>query len=246
VNSARLFVTLAVALAIGGIVRGSSKLGRPQPNAFRISSPSNRDACSMLELFDQVARQARTPLGFENAPGCWFGPRSVVKDDSGYVLRARTAREAFDEVAAFTETFSWREIDGVVVVRPISAWDEADSFLSLRVDPFQLLNVSLDAALYRALDATTPRLRYSRTRRLSSWSPFDVPMSADFAGGTLMAALTRIVRAKGDAEWRVGYANGNAAIQIGPLSTLASSATALVAPISWTPSSRAVAAATPR
>jgi hypothetical protein len=194
----------------------------------------------MLELFDQVARQARTPLGFESAPGCWFGPRSVVPVGTGQVLQARTAREAFDEVAAFTEAFSWREINGVVVVRPVSAWSDADSFLSLRADAFQLLNVSVDEALYRALDAATPRLRFARPARLSS-SPFDVPMSVDFSGGSLLGALTAIVRAKGDAEWQVGYTNAGPAILVSSLSRLDSPATAFVPAIAWKPAPRPVA-----
>src|SRR5262245_35394487 len=159
----------------------------------------------MLELFDQVARQTNTPLGFENAADCWLGPRSVLPNGGGRVLQARTAREAFDEIAAFTEVFSWREITGVVVVRPILAWSDDDSFLSLPVGAFQLLNVSLDDALYRALDAATPRLRYSRAHRSSN--PFEVPMSVDFGGGTLLGALSR----------------------------LDSSATAFVPPIAWKP-----------
>jgi len=235
-----LLATLAAALALSGVVaHGSSKLDRIQPKAFRVSNPSNRDACSMLELFDQVARQTNTPLGFENAPGCWLGPRSVRPNGDGRVLQARTAREAFDEVAAFTEVFSWREINGVVVVRPILAWNDPDSFLSLRVGAFQLLNVSLDDALYRALDAATPRLRYSRAHRSSN--PFEVPMSVDFGGGTLLGALTSIVRAKGDAEWHVGYTSAGPAILMSALSRLDSSATAFVPPIAWKPGSRAVA-----
>jgi hypothetical protein len=224
-------LTLVLGLALSPLkIQGSSRLDRPYSGNFRVSN-SDTGGCGMLELFDQVAREARIAIGFENAPGCWFGPRSVLKD-GGHVLTARTAREAFDEVARLSRTFSWREIDGVVVIRPTSAWEDADSFLRLRVDAFQLLNVSLDEALYRALDAATPRLRFTRANRLLS-SPFDVPMSVDFFGGSLLGALTTIIRAKGDAEWHVGYTNAGAAILISSLSRLDSSATAFVPPIAW-------------
>ena len=233
-------LTLLLGLALSPWeIQGSSRLDRPHSGNFRVSNPDTVGGCGMLELFDQVAREARIAIGFENAPGCWFGPRSVVTD-GGHVLTARTAREAFDEVAGLTGTFSWREINGVVVIRPASAWEDADSFLRLRVDAFQLLNVSLDEALYRALDAATPRLRFPRANRLSS-SPFDVPMSVDFSGGSLLGALTTIVRAKGDAEWHVGYTNAGAAILISSLSRLDSSATAFVPPIAWKPAPRALA-----
>ena len=211
--------------------RGLSRLDRSRAGTFRVNvpgEPGEAGPCAMLELFRQIARQAKTPLGFENAPGCWSGTKSALPDSVGRVLQARTAREAFDEVAAFTETFAWREKDGVAVIRPISAWGEADSLLNARVDTFQLTNVSLEDALYRALDATKPRLPYARTRRSSSSGPFDVPMSVDFSGGTLWAALTAIVHAKGDAEWHVGYADGRAAILVSSFGRLGTSATAFI------------------
>jgi hypothetical protein len=222
--------------------RGLSRLDRPNAGEFRVTESNTLDDCSMLELFDQIARQAKIAIGFESVPGCWFGPRSVVPN-GGRALDARTPREAFNQVAALTGAFAWREIDGVVVIRPVAAWQEA-GFLSLRVDAFRLVNVSLEDALCHALDVTTPRLRCPRTRRSLPERQFEVPMSVDFAGGTLLAALNAIVRAKGGAEWLVGYTNGAAAILIGALGRLDSSATAFVAPIAWKPSS--VIAATAR
>jgi hypothetical protein len=227
-----LCVTLVAGLQVGrDEARGLSRLDRPNLSRFRVTELNTADTCSMLELFDQIARQAKIAIGFENAPGCGLGPRSLPKE-SGRMLEARTAREAFDEVAAVTGAFSWREIDGVVVIRPLDAWQKA-GFLNLRVDAFQLVNVSLDDALCHALDVTTPRLRCPRPRRSLPQSQFDVPMSVDFAGGPLLSALNAIVRARGGAEWFVGYANESAAIMIGALSRLDSSVTAFVAPIAW-------------
>jgi hypothetical protein len=191
------------------------------------------DTCSVLELFDQVARQARIPIGFESARGCWLGSRSAVPASGARTLRARTAREAFDEIAELSGAFSWRDANGVVVIRPAGAWREA-GFLSLRVGAFHMINVSLDEALCRALDEATPRVRYERPRRSRPLEPIEIPMSVDFSGGTLMDALTAIVRAKGSAEWQVAYSNGRAGVLISALDTLDTSATALVTAVAWT------------
>jgi hypothetical protein len=229
VRSIAFALTLVFALLPSrGQARGVSKLDRSQASSFRVNEPAGGGPCSMLELFSQVARQARVSLGYENVPGCWSNPRAAVPDSGGRMLQARTAHEAFDEVAALTGAFSWQEIDGVVVVRPVIAWQEA-GVLNVRVDAFQLTNVSLDEALCRALDVTKPRVRASRPQCARPLGRLEIPMSVDFAGGSLMDALTAIVRAKGGAEWHVGYSDERTTISISSLNRLGSSASALIA-----------------
>ena len=60
-------------------------------------------------------------------------------------------------------------------------------------------------------------------------------MTVDFSGGTLLRALNTIVRAKGDAEWRIAYGNDGAAVLISSLSSLQDSTTVLVRSVTWNP-----------
>jgi hypothetical protein len=58
----------------------------------------------------------------------------------------------------------------------------------------------------------------------------------------MLGALNAVVRAKGDAEWRVGSTNGAAAILIGRLSKRTEPAAAYVGPIWKTPTVRGAVA----
>jgi hypothetical protein len=234
--SSLLLATVALSLLVSGrTVRGASKFDRPSAGKFRVSYLTNPDDCAMFEAFDQVARAANVPLGFENLPGCGFGQRAIVSTDRGLALRASTPREAFDEIASLNDSVRWQEIDGMAVVRPAAAWNDVDNLLNLPAHSFQLMNVGAGDALDRVLQAATPRVRYVQSRKREQ-GPLEAPFSVDFGGGTMLRALNAVVRAKGDAEWRVGYTKGSAAILIGRLSTLTAPAAAYVGPIWKSPS----------
>jgi hypothetical protein len=229
-----LVATVALSLlATGPSLHGASKLDRPRAMKFRVTDYLVADDCALFELFDQVARAANVALGFENLPGCGFGKRTIVPAEFGRVLDASTPREAFDEIAALNRNFQWREVDGMAIVRPTQAWDDPEDLLNLPAHAFQLMNVAADDALYRVLDAATPRVRYVQARGRARGS-LEAPVSVDFSGGTLLRALNAVVRAKGDAEWRVGYVSSEAAILIGRLSKLSEPAVGYVSRIIWT------------
>lgn len=237
--SSLLFAIVAVSFLAGGTsVRGASKLDRA--GQFLVTGYTAPDDCAMFELFDQVARAAHVLLGFENLPGCGFGQRTIVRPDRGASLSASTPREAFDELAALNHSFRWQELDGMAIVRPAAAWRDADDLLNLPARSFQLMNVGADDALQRVLQAGTPRVRYMENRKRAS-DPLAAPFSVDFAGGTMLGALNAVVRAKGDAEWRVGYTDGAAAVLIERLSKLTEPSAAFVGPI-WKTTTRGAVA----
>jgi hypothetical protein len=234
--SSLVLATIAVSLLVGGrTLRGASRLDRAIAGKFLVTDFTTPDDCAMFELFDQVARISNVPLGFQNLPGCGFGQRTIVASDRGRILVASTPREAFDEIAALNGSFRWQEMDGLAVVRPAAVWHDADDLLNLPAHAFQLMNVGADDALDRVLQSATPRVRYVQSRK-RTYGPLEAPLSVDFGGGTLLRALNAVVRAKGDAEWRVGYANTAAAILIGSLSRFTNPIAAYVGPIWKTPS----------
>jgi len=231
VISSLMLVIVALSLSIGSrTMFGASRLDRATAGKFYVSDVATPDDCAMFELFDQVARAANIPLGFENVPRCGFGQRTVVLDDRSRALAASTPREAFDEIGALNGNFQWQELDGMAIVRPVAAWHAPGNLLNLPAQSFQLMNVAAGDALYRVLDAATPRVRYVQSGLRPSGT-LDAPVSVDFGGGSLLRALNAVVRAKGDAEWRVGYANGQAAILVGRLSRLSEPAVGYVSRI---------------
>jgi hypothetical protein len=235
--SSLAFVVVALIFFIqANLALGAAKLDRLLNGKFYVSDISPADDCAMFELFDQIARTANIPLGFENVQGCGFGRRTIVPNDQRSILAASTPREAFDEVAALNRNFRWREIDGMIIVRPADAWENSANLLNLPARPFQVMNVDADDALYRVLEAATPRVSYVQSRKQALGSRA-TPVSVDFSGGSLLRALNAVVRAKGDAEWRVGYSSGEAAILIGKLSKLSEPAVGYVSRIVWKTSS---------
>ena len=232
-TSSLMLVIVALSLSVGSRTTfGASRFDRAAAGKFYVSNVTRFDDCAMFELFDQVARTANVSLGFENAPGCGFGQRTIVLDDRGRALVATTAREAFDEIVALNGHFQWQEIDGMAIVRPATAWHDADNLLNRPAQSFQLMNVAAGDALYRVLDAATPRVTYAQSPVRAPGS-LEAPVSVDFGGGSLLRALNAVVRARGDAEWRVGYASGQAAILVGRLSKLSEPAVGYVSRIVW-------------
>ncbi len=81
----------------------------------------------------------RDEARFQSQPG----PRRVVQAGTGRVLRAHTAREAFDEVVTTNLAFAWHDMEGIVVIRPVVGWSDPDDLLNQQADAFQLINASL-------------------------------------------------------------------------------------------------------
>jgi hypothetical protein len=124
-------------------------------------------------------------------------------------------------------SYSWKTVNGVVVVRPGAAWTNPDDFLNQTVQAFVATDESVDEILHTALRVATPSLLIPhedlpRVGKLVSHS-----MTVEFSGGTVLDALNAILRAHGSAEWEVGY-TGNHAMVV--LSTLAFPKDSIMAP----------------
>jgi hypothetical protein len=218
---------LVITLATPLVAQQASTLDDPIPGELRIDSPRSLHPCAGGQAVDQVARAAHVLVGFENGQDCFPGPRSLRADTDAENLTGLSARLAFDNVIASMTSYSWKTVNGVVVVRPRAAWTNPDYFLNQTVQPFVATDESVDEILHTALRAATPSLLIPhedlpRVGKLASHS-----MTVEFSGGTMLDALNAIVRAHGSAEWEVGY-TGNHAMVV--LSTLAFPKDSIMAP----------------
>ena len=77
-----------------------------------------------------LARAADVPMGFEG----------LVPLDTPLSIRATTrkVRDVLDALIAADPRYEWREDDGVVVVRPVEAWNDQASALNNTVDGVKL------------------------------------------------------------------------------------------------------------
>ena len=108
----------------------------------------------------ELARAARVAMGLELLP-----PGDQRAGSEGVKVTGLSLRDALTALMALDPRYEWRELDGVVVVRPLLAWTQPDHPLSRETGPARLENATvIDAVNYlQALLEPGPAL-HGRTR----------------------------------------------------------------------------------
>src|SRR6267143_2458792 len=119
-----------------------TKLDEPK-SEFRITSPSTFPPCAFGAMVGQVARQVGVLVGFENTTDCFLSPRLDARLHSEPIAAA-SGRAAFDYLMTVMPRYSWRETNGVVVVRPTASWRDQTKVLNLPTTAFTVRSQSLD------------------------------------------------------------------------------------------------------
>jgi hypothetical protein len=198
---------LSMQFTIGGTGFGIPAGARPRPVTRSAETP--RGERPMLErpfanghhglpLMSSVhaqsvlafAEAAGVPIGFESLPASEPVRSSVTGVDLG-----GTIGRALDDIVAFDPRYEWRTVDGVIVIRPTTAWLDPGDPLFRIVRAIRLDNVTVSkalAALREALGGSITPSPVSDTRTFS----IDVP-----AGRTVLDVLTAISRAHGELSW---------------------------------------------
>jgi hypothetical protein len=135
-----------------------------------------------------LARATGVPMGFE-----FLGPGNPPITGE-IVATGRTLRDVLDAIVRIDSRYAWREMDGVIVIRPVTAWGDADSMLFRLVGPVQMQDVSLQEAIERL------------ARELGYASPLgSIPagsrLSLDLPQGTVLEFANAILRAHGELTW---------------------------------------------
>jgi hypothetical protein len=143
--------------------------------------------CSVADMAAAVG----VPVGIEVAPK---QSSRTVAASTHIVATGRTLREVLDLISALDPDYGWREMDGVVVIRPITAWNDPVNPLFETVEDVQLADVpTFQAAsvVASALGAgpTFGSFQDSRRLSLSLFRP------------TALELLNALVRAHGELYW---------------------------------------------
>jgi hypothetical protein len=184
---------LALTLALTCIVHGQDRSSLDRVVAIRI--PTSAPRCGMERILTQLAQQTKILVGLEETPECILSPSpspSHVEDASNV-----TVRQVLDRVVMVVPGYRWQEIDGVAVVRPTEAWEDPADPLNLPVEAIRVQDVHVSVILAKLLRLTS--LHVNRSPRLIS-----KPVTARFAGGTLLAALNATIRSHEEASWILG------------------------------------------
>ena len=226
-----VFATLLPMLAI----QTTSKLDAPIAGEWRIENPRFLPSCHSFRAVDQLARQANVLVGFENTPRCPPSSRSLIGESASETLTGMSVRQALDHLMTLMPMYSWKEMNGVIVVRPKAAWDDPGNPLNLPTNSFEATNERPDEVLHTALQAVRPSLFFPHEDVPRPDGAITRPVTVSFSGGTMLEALNAIARAHGGLEWQLGYPRSLAVITV---STLEFPGDSVIAPVALPPPPR--------
>ena len=135
-----------------------------------------------------LATAARVPMGVEKVEG-----RPLIYSE-GFVATGAPLRLVLDALVTIDPRYEWRLLDGVVVFRPLAAWDDPANPLAVRADATRLLDEpigKLAGSVERVLGARSPSQDFPDNRLI--W--------LDLAPGTALDLLCALARAHGDLVW---------------------------------------------
>ena len=210
---------IAIGLTSPAMAR-TSALDAELRDSISVTDVQNMNPCAVGMVFDQVSRAVSVPLVFENLRGCPPAPRSTVRPSvqSG---QSRSARQLLDELTTLVPQYAWREMNGVVVVRPREAWESSADPLSQPIGSLDFRESGLENVVETIVNSTTSLRVLSQSRLLPSPEWSNRPLTMRFQGGTVLDALVMLASTCGDLTWQLGYSGQTAAIlTINPLESM--------------------------
>jgi hypothetical protein len=141
----------------------------------------------------RMAQAAQTPvvLELEEEP---------VTPRRGMDLAGKTLGEALALLVTTDPRYSWREVGGVIVIRPLKAWTDTGNPLNARVDSVRWNNVTLGTATNRML-ALIYGYPVVPDEPIEGARSFSVAV----ASGSVLDVLVVSARAHGSVMWSTPY-----------------------------------------
>lgn len=160
--------------------------------------------CTVPGAVAGLARRFHFPAGVEYLPvDCQVHWRQTARNGESVNLRGLTIGEALRKLSALDPRYRLIIDDGVMVIRPVTAWADSKNILNRTADSFALEDATLGGALDAVVSAITGEARTMGAllgqRTEQGARVFSVKTGSTSAGG----ALAAIVRAHGDSWWEV-------------------------------------------
>jgi len=135
-----------------------------------------------------LATAVRVPIGFES------GMQPAHITPRGVPFRGKRLVDVLDALTAADPSYEWRVLDGVVVIRPVTAWTDPANPLARRVEATRFLNEPIGKVLRAALNAAGQPTSHDVF-------PDSKRMWLDAPPGTALDLLNAVVRAHGGLYW---------------------------------------------
>jgi hypothetical protein len=193
-------------------VGGQSRL--PDVRVPRIYLPKQLPPCTVPQFIKRIEATIDRPLSFEVRPedyGCWsqlpVRPSPLLGSDLSSV------GDVLDHLLTSDQRYEWRDMDGVIVVRPTNAWRNPDHFLHRPVAAFTVADGHLAGAL-ATISATLQPWAFGNPDFLLVATPLLPPIHTSFRGGTVLDGLNSIVASRNDLGWTVYYCTDGTGVRI--------------------------------
>jgi hypothetical protein len=177
---------LVVALAAGAGAQEPFSLDAPVEN-FQL--PRSIPPCGITTALARLARKNPMLVGLERAPGCEANKYPTLDLSDAELLNDVPLRAVLDRRVALVPDYSWRDVDGVAVVRPASAWTDTKGLLAAPVPAF---HGPYDHSVPHVMNAVLHRPDNPPDKRTMADKQLLGP--GEFAGGTLVQALNALIR----------------------------------------------------
>jgi hypothetical protein len=138
----------------------------------------------------ELAAAVRVPMGIETLAT----PPAFIQGDRVRVT-GLTLRDALQVLATIDPRYAWREMDGVIVLRPVDAWNDGSSPLFRMISDLSAENVPVE----RAIGILMARL--GDDDHVQNYFPDTRRISLDLPQGSVLDGLNHLVRAHGELCW---------------------------------------------
>lgn len=160
---------------------------------------------SPAAIAHRIALTARVPMGIEELPRSCQPDAAPGETTGEIVLAGLSVGEALDRLVTLDPRFVWGESDGVILIRPLAAWVDADHFLHRAVPAFSVAERPLHAALGAFVNALGPPRVSPDTLPTVSTPDGTRPFSVELGATSVIESLDAIVREHGATFWKVTY-----------------------------------------
>ncbi len=211
-----LILVACASVTLSGLgMRAPSGLDQPMGATVLVEDLTGRNPCRLWTALEQLARHARVRIGFEQTLDCSPAPWVRRPYQGSLDVGGLTPRQAIDRILAQRPDYRWIELDGVAVIRPVTAWTPTGSVLNAPVAAFGVTDEHPHLALHTLFRSSQPSLFQEHTdlrlsgngRRLDDpgyEGLIDIPVSVKFDGGNLVQALNAITRGF-SGIWQAAY-----------------------------------------
>jgi hypothetical protein len=200
-------IAIAIVLSVSALSaqQASPASARMVPTDSKIVQIDRGSHCDVPAIARVLSAALTIPFGIEHVPGkCEAGSGAVAFRAAGM-----TVAQVLDRAIEIDPRYGWAEDNGVIVVRPVEAWNSADHFLHRGVESFDYddLNIGFAHGLVNLMLGHGPYRteRALLSRKESSPEP-DYRFAVRLKGLTnSLSVLNAIGRAHGRMNWEIDY-----------------------------------------